>query len=107
MDLNAHRQKLASINQEHVLRFTDKLDDAGRRKLWAQLDALDLKLIRQLIDEYVRNKPAMMLPTDIQPVKAFPRKPAPDQRKLYADARARGEQLLKDGKVAAFLVAGG
>jgi UDP-N-acetylglucosamine/UDP-N-acetylgalactosamine diphosphorylase len=107
MDLNAHRQKLASIKQEHVLRFANELDDAGRRKLGAQLDALDLKLIRQLVDEYVRNKPAIALPTDIQPVKAFARKPGTDQEKPYADAKARGEQLLKEGKVAAFLVAGG
>jgi UDP-N-acetylglucosamine/UDP-N-acetylgalactosamine diphosphorylase len=107
MDLNAHRQSLASAGQEHVLRFADRLDGAGKQKLSAQLDALDLKLIQQLANEYVRNKPALSLPTDIQPVNAYPRVPDPDHRTLYADAKRRGEQLLRDGKVAAFLVAGG
>jgi UDP-N-acetylglucosamine/UDP-N-acetylgalactosamine diphosphorylase len=107
MDLNAHRQSLASAGQEHVLRFADKLDDTGRAKLGAQLESLDLKLIQQLANEYVRNKPALSLPTDIQPVDAYPRVPDPDHRTLYADAKRRGEQLLREGKVAAFLVAGG
>jgi UDP-N-acetylglucosamine/UDP-N-acetylgalactosamine diphosphorylase len=107
MDPTAHRRNLAAIGQDHVLRFADRLDPAGRQRLAGQLDALDLKLVAQLADEYVRNKPALHLPTDIQPVQAYPRVPGPDQRKLYADAQARGEQLLKEGKVAAFLVAGG
>lgn len=107
MDLTAHRQTLAAIGQEHVLRFAGRLEPAGRQKLASQLDALDLELIAKLADEYVRNKPALTLPTDIQPVQAYPRVPDPDHRRLYADGHSRGEQLLKEGKVAAFLVAGG
>ena len=107
MDLNAHRPNLAATGQEHVLRFADRLDPAGRQKLAGQVEALDLPLIARLADEYVRNKPPLTLPTDIQPVQAYPRVPDPDRRTLYADAQARGEQLLKEGKVAAFLVAGG
>jgi UDP-N-acetylglucosamine/UDP-N-acetylgalactosamine diphosphorylase len=107
MDLTDHRQNLAAAGQEHVLRFADRLDPAGRQKLAGQLEALDLKLVARLADEYVRNKPPLTLPTDIQPVQAYPRVPDPDHRTLYRDARARGEQLLKEGKVAAFLVAGG
>lgn len=107
MDSNAHRQPLAGIGQDHVLRFADRLDESGKSKLAAQFDALDLDLIRQLADEYVRNKPTLELPTDIQPVQAYPRVPDPDRRTLYAQAKARGEQLLKEGNVAAFLVAGG
>jgi UDP-N-acetylglucosamine/UDP-N-acetylgalactosamine diphosphorylase len=107
MDLNAHRQALAGVGQEHVLRFADRLDASGQSKLSAQLEALDLNLIRQLADEYVRNKPPLALPTDIQPVQAYPRVPDPDHRTMYANAKARGEQLLREGKVAAFLVAGG
>jgi UDP-N-acetylglucosamine/UDP-N-acetylgalactosamine diphosphorylase len=107
MDLNAHRPRLAETGQEHVLRFADRLDPAGRQKLAAQLEALDLPLIARLADEYVRNKPHLALPTDIQPVQAYPNVPDPDRRTLYRDAAARGEQLLKAGRVAAFLVAGG
>jgi UDP-N-acetylglucosamine/UDP-N-acetylgalactosamine diphosphorylase len=37
----------------------------------------------------------------------YPRRPGPGQEKLYADAERRGMDLLRQGKVAAFLVAGG
>src|SRR4051812_5637989 len=107
MDPNAHRQSLTSAGQEHILRFADQLDASGKQKLGAQLDALDLKLIQQLANEYVRNKPTLTLPTDIQPVQAYPRVPDPDHRTLYGNAKTRGQQLLREGKVAAFLVAGG
>lgn len=107
MDLNSFRQDLASIGQEHVLRFAEKLDESARSKLARQLQALDLKLIDQLAGEYVRNKPSLTLPGNIQPVKAYPRTPAADQQKFYSEAAARGRRLLAEGKVAAFLVAGG
>ena len=107
MDLNAHRTSLSGAGQEHVLRFADRLDDAGKAKLAGQIESLDLPLIQQLANDYVRNKPALRLPSDIQPVAPYPRVPDPDHRRLYADAKARGQQLLREGKVAAFLVAGG
>ncbi|MGA2499989.1 MAG: UDPGP type 1 family protein, partial [Tepidisphaeraceae bacterium] len=72
-----------------------------------QLEAIDAALIAQLAEEYVRNKPQFPLPREIQPVKAYPRTAGPGQESLYRQAAERGRQLLKDGKVAAFLVAGG
>src|SRR5439155_11433697 len=47
------------------------------------------------------------IPKQVEPVKMYPRKAAPGQEKLYADATARGYELVRGGKVAAFLVAGG
>jgi UDP-N-acetylglucosamine/UDP-N-acetylgalactosamine diphosphorylase len=108
MDPNALRQKLSSLNQSNVLRFWDQLDDGGRRKLSAQLEALDLDHMAELAESHVRNKEHIELPKDIQPVKAYPRVPSTDdQRKLYAQAKERGRQLLREGKIGAFLVAGG
>jgi UDP-N-acetylglucosamine/UDP-N-acetylgalactosamine diphosphorylase len=106
-DLTALRGKLAGVGQEHVLRFIDKLEPARRQKLIAQLTALDLPRLTELADEYVRHKPQWKLPEKIEPINAYPRQPAPDQQKLYADAQRKGEELIKGGKVAAFLVAGG
>src|SRR5207248_4078919 len=60
-----------------------------------------------LADEYVKRKPEVKLPTDIQPVQAFPRAPDAARRQLYQDAEKKGRELLSQGKVAAFLVAGG
>ena len=104
MDHAALKDRLASIGQGNVLRFYDRLDDAGKSKLDGQLAALDLGTLPELVGGYVRNKPKVELPHDIQPVKAFPNTSSDDQ---YAKAKARGEELLNQGKVAAFLVAGG
>ena len=102
------RQPLAQHGQEHVLRFYDQLPPEGRKKLESQLNSLDLGLMDRLADEYVRRKPEIHLPRDIQPPKVYPRVPkTPEQKKLYDDARRRGEELLRAGKVGAFLVAGG
>src|SRR5687768_6036208 len=104
MDLESLRQKLAKTSQEQVLRFASQLSPAQKQKLAGQLSALDLNHISQLAQEYVRNKPHVALPNDIQPVKAYPRNAGPEQQKLYVDAEKRGWELLNAGKVGAFLV---
>lgn len=101
-------QKLASMGQSGVLRFWERLDTAGREKIMMQLESLDLQLIAELIETQVKKKATVALPQDIQPVRPYPRHPTnPDQKQFYAKAEARGHELLKQGKVAAFLVAGG
>ena len=99
--------QLTSINQSAVLRFAGSLDDAGRAKLTGQLSALDLPHLAKLADEYVVHKPHVTLPKDIQPVTAYPRVADAANRDLYDRAAATGADLLRAGKVAAFLVAGG
>ena len=95
-DLSSLRQKLAAAKQDHVLRFADRLDPAGRDRLASQLSSLDVGLMNRLADEYVRNKPALHLPKDIQPVQMYPRTPREEkQRQLYRDAQfARRARLL-------------
>lgn len=107
MDLAALRQKWESAGQGQIFRFFDTLDAAGRQRLAGQLETLDPKHLAELAQTHVRHKPPVSIPNDIRPVKAFPREPGPDQRRLYEEARVRGEELLRGGKVAAFLVAGG
>lgn len=107
MDIAALRQNLAKNGQAGVLRFYDALAPEGKSKLEAQLNALDIGRINQLADEYVKHKPELRLPKEIKPVKAYPRHPGPGQEKLYHDAEQRGKELLRAGKVAGFLVAGG
>src|SRR4051794_20900937 len=107
MDVESIRQKLKSTGQQNVLRFFESLDSGGKDRLLKQVQALDLNYLSQLVDEYVRHKPTVALPKKIEPVRIYPRKPKSDQEKLYADSERRGRELLKQGKVAAFLVAGG
>ena len=108
MDIDTLRGRLAAAGQDHVLRLAGGLDPAGRDRFGAQLGALDLPLLGKLADEYVRRKPEIHLPKDIKPVPTYPRVPRDDkQRQLYRDAEHRGRELLRAGKVGAFLVAGG
>ncbi len=100
-------QKLAQIGQSGVLRFYDDLEVAGKEKIMMQLESLDLAMIAELIETQVKTKAAIALPQDIQPAQAYARTPQGEQKEFYAKARARGEELLSQGKVAAFLVAGG
>ncbi|MBC8105119.1 MAG: UTP--glucose-1-phosphate uridylyltransferase [Anaerolineae bacterium] len=101
------RDQLGNIGQQHVLRFWNQLDEAQRARLTSQLQSLDLENDAELIETQVKRKAAMALPTDIKPVDAYPRVPDASRRQLYADAEKRGRELLREGKVGAFLVAGG
>ena len=98
---------LARIDQPNVLRFFHSLPDAGKKKLTAQLQALDLPAVAELIETQVKTKAAAALPRQIDPVKAYPREPGAEHRQLYTNAELRGRELLQQGKVGAFLVAGG
>src|SRR5258706_2224464 len=101
------QQKLAAIGQSKVLRFYDQLPPAGQKKLAAQIESLDLHTIGELIDTHVKKKAPIELPQHVEPVKAYPREPGAEHRQLYRDAELRGRRLLADGKIGAFLVAGG
>lgn len=101
------RNDLTTSDQQGVLRFYDQLEPAQQDRLAAQLEALDFGQIKQLVQEYVKSKPGLPPLKDIQPVKAFPYQPTPDVAKMYVEARELGNRLLKEGKIGAFLVAGG
>ncbi len=107
MTLAQLKPQLAAIEQNSVLRFADQLSHDQQQKLAAQLAALHLEAIPQLVTEYVKNKPHIPLPADIKPVQSYPHTPTQDLKELYTRAEARGHELLKQGKAGAFLVAGG
>jgi UDP-N-acetylglucosamine/UDP-N-acetylgalactosamine diphosphorylase len=101
------REKLKSIHQQNVLRFFDQLNPDSQKKLEAQLRALDLDHIAELAETQVREKAPLPLPKSIEPVKAYPREANAEHRALYQQAEQRGQELLRQGKIGAFLVAGG
>src|SRR4051812_32476539 len=107
MDLAELRKKLSAHHQEKTLRFVDQLPEQGKNKLLGQLLAFDLDSISKLVKEYVTQKPHIPIPRDIRPVKVYPYRPTAELRDQYAKAAQRGMQLVKEGKVGAFLVAGG
>ena len=100
------RERLAPFGQEHVLRFWDRLDAQSRLRLSRQVETLDLALVDRLVKTLVL-APSPVVPADVSPadVVRLPRTEA--DRAARERARRAGEKLLREGKVACVLVAGG
>ncbi len=96
--------RLKPIGQEHVLKFYHELPADQQRALLDQLAGLDLASLPRLVKEYVLHKPKFELPPNLKPAPYFP---SSGKGWDPAAARAIGEQLLREGRVAAFTVAGG
>jgi len=101
-------QQLRRYGQEHVLRFWQELDEEGRSRLASQLEELDWPFLQQLIDNLVLHYQPPPLPSDIRPAPYIPLIPESDeQERMCTQARKRGVELLSNGRVAGFTVAGG
>ncbi|MFA9479624.1 UTP--glucose-1-phosphate uridylyltransferase [Phycisphaerales bacterium AB-hyl4] len=103
----AAKQSLEAVDQAHVLQYFDELTDDQQDRLLAQIESVDWPEVHRLIESHVRHKPEFKLPDNVEPAPWYPNTPPADLEARYRDARAVGEQLIRDGKVAAFVVAGG
>lgn len=103
----AYVRKLAACAQAHLLDFWPRLSHAERTQLLDDLDRIDFDRCVPLVDAYVRNRPTVHLPTQIEPPSSYPATPGPRQAELYAAARAAGADAIRAGRVAVFTVAGG
>jgi len=105
--LDAIRKTLEDHGQAHLLRFYGELDPPQQKALLEQLATIDFDRLDGHIEQYVRQRPEFSLPERIDPPRILPAHPTEELADEYARARERGEQLLAEGKVAAFVVAGG
>ena len=103
----AAKQSLDAIGQGHVLKFYNELNEAQQHSLLTEIEGVDWPEVAALVESHVKNKPAFAVPDSIEPVPWYPYTQTDDVRAKYVEARRVGEQLVKDGKVAAFTVAGG
>ena len=102
------RKVLKKYGQSHLLDFWDRIDPVRQEKLFAQLKALDFALIDRWRRDFVLNSASAALPADIAPAPYYPLQPLDDShRRKYEQARQLGTKLISEGKVAAFVVAGG
>lgn len=108
-DIDAARHRLDAVGQAHVLNFYDQLDPQARAALLAQIDALPIERLPQLIDEYVKAKPTLDLDANaLEPAPYYPFDPDSPVRAWDRGAyHEAGANLLRNGKIAAFTVAGG
>lgn len=107
-DLKEIRDVLEAHGQTHLLAFYDQLPEPRQRNLLEQIAAIDLKQLDELIESHVKHAPEVALPENIEPVDVIPACPdEPDLQDRHAAAAEAGRKLLAEGKVAAFVVAGG
>jgi UDP-N-acetylglucosamine/UDP-N-acetylgalactosamine diphosphorylase len=98
---------LRAAGQGRVLRWWDDLDPAGRARLMEQLRSVDLGGLRTLIAD-VRAGRLNPAPAGRPEFPDCVRLPGtPEEKNAREKARAEGERLLRAGKVAAVMVAGG
>jgi UDP-N-acetylglucosamine/UDP-N-acetylgalactosamine diphosphorylase len=105
-------QELAKVlkkyGQSHLLAFWDRLDSIRQDKLIAQLNRLDFAQIDRWRRDFVLNTTPTGLPAELTPAPSYPLQIHDgSQRRKYDEARQLGAKLISEGKVAAFVVAGG
>jgi len=101
------KQELAAIGQEHILAFYEGQSEDAKADLLDQISRLDLARIPDWVDNYVKNEHSIEIPAEFDPATSYPSVPAEGMQDGYAKARQLGEKLLREGKVGAFVVAGG
>jgi UDP-N-acetylglucosamine/UDP-N-acetylgalactosamine diphosphorylase len=98
------RERFAEYRQDHVFRFWEGLDAAARERLARQAARIDLDLLARVHAAATRGEgpPPRLAPaaTDRHPSHG-------GDAAAWDRARERGEALLRDGRVAIVLVAGG
>jgi len=100
-------ERLRAAGQEHLLAFEGELSDTQRAELHEQLEAIDFAKVPRWVEKYVVDRPDFAMPENIEPAPYFSfepgRGPAWDREAM----KGAGEDLIRVGKAAAFVVAGG
>jgi UDP-N-acetylglucosamine/UDP-N-acetylgalactosamine diphosphorylase len=97
-----------NYQQEHLLAYYNELNLQQQSVLLDQVEKLEFKHIPGWIEQYIKKDGALTIPTKIDPAPAYPPVPkTSEQKEKYVKAKKLGEDLLKQGKVAGFVVAGG
>ncbi len=100
------RSLLQAQQQEHVFKFFDSLSNEEQDSLLTQVESIDFELLDKL---------SKKIQTETSDQESLTLEPAPiitlpnDEKSLdqHEAARKHGEELIRSGKVAAFVVAGG
>ena len=102
------KNMLKKHRQSHLLAFWDQLDTAQRQRLLSQIRQLDLAKIDCWVTDYVKKPASQAISGDILPAPYYSFEPSDnEQRHKYTEAVKLGRDLIRQGKVAAFVVAGG
>ena len=109
MDAQQLRDAFEAAGQGQVFRFFDELDEAQRELLLDDARQIDLAEINGLVDTLLKSDTAgnEALADQLTPANYLPLPANGGDAELWSRASEVGERALRDGKVAAFTVAGG
>ncbi len=98
-------QKYKEFGQEHVFRFYDELSDSSKSAFLKQLASIDLKEVAQIYDSTKTSEVKLSGKLEAAEVKKIPT--TQTETREFQGAFELGEKLIRAGKVACFVVAGG
>ncbi len=102
---------LKKHQQEHILAGYANLEPQQQEKLLGELAQLDFESLDDLISQYVRQRPMTDIPTDLAPAPYYPLTTRsddwPDSAEQPDYYHRLGSDAVRQGKLAAFTVAGG
>jgi UDP-N-acetylglucosamine/UDP-N-acetylgalactosamine diphosphorylase len=99
-------KRVRAAGQEHVFSFWDKLSEDSQRQLLHQLSLIDFDLMARLYREYIAHKKSPEV-SAMEPAKIISLAHQRANPQEIQQMQARGEAMLRAGKIAAVLVAGG
>lgn len=93
------QEKLGQFGQEHVLQYYNSLSDTEKDRLLTQIEDMDLS-----VTQYALHRENLPERGVITPLKAMEMSEIKAKEEIY---RQKGLQAIRDGKLAAVLLAGG
>ncbi len=99
--------RVKEMNQAHVLRFIDELDENEKAVFIKQLDDIDFELIEHFRSLLKKGRSQKAHAGELKPPDVIPVPKTKTQINEAEEAAKTGEHLIRQGKIAAFLVAGG
>lgn len=109
MDAQILKNKFEAAGQGHVFKYFDKLSEGEKSALLAQLELVDLAELDELNKELVFAE-AKGAAIDFSKLEPAPYKPLPADKASdpeWREAKRVGEEAIRAGRLAAFVVAGG
>jgi UDP-N-acetylglucosamine/UDP-N-acetylgalactosamine diphosphorylase len=107
--VNETKEKLSDLGQEHVFNFYSKLSEAEQKTFLEQVQSIDLNELKTQVDRLVlgNEKEADFNWDALKPADYISLPENGGDSALWEKAKSLGESIIKEGRVAAFTVAGG
>jgi UDP-N-acetylglucosamine/UDP-N-acetylgalactosamine diphosphorylase len=98
---------LIKFKQYHILEHYNTLTDEKQSRFLKNIEGLDINLIFSLYNAFSDKKDFSHHPDNIKQAEIIKIPETSEEKALYEKALAAGESLIRDGRVAVLIVAGG